>query len=366
MDITPYITLLQKMIAIPSFSREEGKVCDTIEAWLREQGFTPHRKGNNLWLTEPGEPDSRPVVLLNGHIDTVRPAAGYSFDPFTPTMDGDTLYGLGSNDCGGCVVALLAAFVELTRQPQPCRFIWSATAEEEVCGANGIESILDELPPIRLAIIGEPTCMQMAVAEKGLLVLDCTAHGKSGHAARAEGINALYKAIDDIQWFRNYHFEKESPYLGPVKMSVTMAQCGTQHNVVPDTCTFVVDVRPNGMYTNEEIVEEIKAHVDCDVVPRSLRHNSSHISMEHPVVLRGIDLGLNSFGSPTTSNQTVLPHLTTLKIGPGDSARSHTADEYIRISEIQQGCDIYFKLLDQLVLSDEDKNSNCSPNFENR
>lgn len=350
MDASAYIDLLQKMITIPSFSREEGAVCDAIEAWLVEHGFEPHRKGNNLWLIESSEADGRPVVLLNGHIDTVRPAAGYTIDPFTPSIEGDVLHGLGSNDCGGCVVALLAAFVELTSKPQPCRFIWSATAEEEVCGANGIESILDVLPPIDLAIIGEPTQMQMAVAEKGLLVLDCTAHGKSGHAARAEGINALYRAVDDIQWFRNYHFDKESPYLGPVKMSVTMVQCGTQHNVVPDTCTFVVDVRPNGMYTNAEIVDEIKAHVSCDVVPRSMRHNSSHIPMEHPVVKRGLSLGLSAFGSPTTSNQTVLPHLTTLKIGPGDSARSHTADEYIRLSEIEQGIQTYVRLLDGLVL----------------
>lgn len=353
MDTSTYIDLLQKMIAIPSFSREEGAVCDAIESWLHEHGFKPHRSGNNLWLNESSESfetDERPVVLLNGHIDTVRPAAGYTVDPFTPSIKDDVLHGLGSNDCGGCVVALLAAFVELTRKPQPCRFIWSATAEEEVCGANGIESILDQLPPIDLAIIGEPTCMQMAVAEKGLLVLDCTAHGKSGHAARAEGINALYRAVDDIQWFRNYHFEKESPYLGPVKMSVTMAQCGTQHNVVPDTCTFVVDVRPNGMYSNAEIVNEIKAHVSCDVVPRSMRHNSSHIPMEHPVVQRGLSFGLSAFGSPTTSNQTVLPHLTTLKIGPGDSARSHTANEYIRLSEIEQGIQMYVRLLDQLII----------------
>lgn len=353
MDTSVYIDLLQKMIAIPSFSREEGAVCDAIESWLHEHGFKPHRNGNNLWITESSESfdtDERPVILLNGHIDTVCPATGYTVDPFTPSIEDDVLYGLGSNDCGGCVVSLLAAFVELTRKSQPCRFIWSATAEEEVCGANGIESILDQLPPIDLAIIGEPTCMQMAVAEKGLLVLDCTAHGKSGHAARAEGINALYRAVDDIQWFRNYHFEKESPYLGPVKMSVTMAQCGTQHNVVPDTCTFVVDVRPNGMYTNAEIVDEIKAHVSCDVVPRSMRHNSSHITIEHPAVQRGLSLGLSAFGSPTTSNQTVLPHLTTLKIGPGDSARSHTANEYIRLSEIEHGIQTYVRLLDQLAL----------------
>ena len=351
----PYIELLQQMIAIPSYSREEGRVCDVIESWLTAHGFVPRRKGCNLWLEEPAvEGDSRPVVLLNGHIDTVRPAAGYTRDPFVPTLEGDKLYGLGSNDCGGCVVALLAAFVELTAMPQPCRFIWSATAEEEVCGAAGIECILDELPPIALAIIGEPTGMQMAVAEKGLLVLDCTAHGQSGHAARAEGINALYRAVDDIGWFRTYRFDRESPYLGPVKMTVTMVQCGTQHNVVPDTCSFVVDVRPNGMYTNAEIVDEIRAHVQCDVAPRSLRHNSSHIAMAHPVVQRGLALGLTAYGSPTTSNQTVLPHLTTLKIGPGDSARSHTADEYIHLSEVEQGIRTYVQLLDGLDLTAAD------------
>lgn len=345
------IELLSQMIATQSFSRDEMAVADVIFDWLIAQGLDPHRKGNNVWLEEQGRGDGRPVVLLNGHIDTVRPAAGYSRDPFVPTIDGDILYGLGSNDDGGCVVALLAAFLELTQKRQPCRFIWSATAEEEVCGQNGIESILDELGPIDLGIIGEPTCMQMAVAEKGLLVLDCIAHGKSGHAARAEGINALYKAMDDIEWFRSYRFAKESPYLGPVKMTVTMIQCGTQHNVVPDTCSFVVDVRPNGMYTNQQIVDEIRAHVTCDVVPRSLRHNSSHISSDHPVVQRGLSLGLTEFGSPTTSNQTVLPFFSTIKIGPGDSARSHSADEYIRLSEINHGIELYVKLLDQLIIT---------------
>jgi len=344
------ISLLKSLIAIPSFSREEGAACDCLEAWMKGHGLDVHRKGNNVWVEQPGRGDGRPVILLNAHLDTVRPAAGYSRDPFTPVLEDDRLYGLGSNDDGGSLVALLATFMELSKHPQPCRFIYSATAEEEVCGQGGIESILGEIGPFDLGIIGEPTQMQMAVAERGLMVLDCTAHGRSGHAARGEGINALYEAMNDIEWFRSYHFARTSDYLGEVKMTVTMIQCGTQHNVVPDRCTFVVDVRPNGMYTNQEILEEIKTHVRCDVVPRSLRHSSSHIPLAHPVVQRGLSLGLTPFGSPTTSNQTVLPGYTTLKIGPGDSARSHTADEYIRLSEIEQGCDIYFKLLNQLEI----------------
>jgi len=343
------IDLLRQLISVPSFSREEQAVADVLQQWMTSRGLDVHRKGNNLWVAQPDAGDGRPVILLNAHLDTVRPAAGYTRDPFTPVLEGDVLYGLGSNDDGGSVVALLAAYLQLTSRQQPYRLIYSATAEEEVCGTGGIESILDDIGPVDLGIIGEPTGMQMAVAEKGLLVLDCTAHGVSGHAAREEGVNALYRAVDDIQWFRSYRFPKVSPYLGPVKMTVTMAQCGTQHNVVPDTCSFVVDVRPNGMYTNREIVDIIRQHVACDVTPRSLRHNSSHIAASHPVVQRGLQLGLTPFGSPTTSNQTVVT-FTTLKIGPGDSARSHTADEYIRLSEVQQGVTTYVSLLDQLQI----------------
>lgn len=343
------ISLLQQLIATPSFSREEKAAADILEEWMRTQGLPVQRKGNNVWCEQPGRGDERPVVLLNAHIDTVRPAAGYTRDPFTPTLEDDVLYGLGTNDDGGSLIALLAAYRELCRRPQPCRFIFSATAEEEVCGLGGIEQMLEEVGPIDFGIVGEPTRMQMAVAEKGLLVLDCTAHGQSGHAARDEGVNALYRAMDDIAWFRSYQFEKVSDYLGPVKMTVTGIQAGTQHNVIPDTCTFMVDVRPNGMYANSEIVDIIRRHVACDVVPRSLRHNSSHTPASHPVVKRGTALGLSAFGSPTTSNQTLLS-FTTLKIGPGDSARSHTADEFIRLSEIEQGIDIYVRLLDGLQL----------------
>lgn len=352
------VELLKGMVAIPSLSREETAVADYVETWLKrvlaanamESAVELHRKGNNVWLEQPGRGDSRPVVLLNGHIDTVKPAAGYTREPFAATVEGDTIYGLGTNDDGASVVALLGAFFALIERPQPYRLIWSATAEEEVCGSNGIELIVPEIGPVALGVIGEPTGMQMAVAEKGLLVLDCVAHGVSGHAARSEGVNALYKALDDIDWFRTYQFEKVSEFLGPVKMTATMIQCGSQHNVVPAECSFVVDVRPNGLYSNVEIVETIKAHVGCDVNPRSLRHNSSSIDVAHPIVRRGLSLGLAAFGSPTTSNQTVVD-FTTIKIGPGESSRSHTADEFIRISEICNGVGTYVKLLDGLKLN---------------
>lgn len=344
------IELLKKMISIPSFSREETAVADVLQQWMEDNGLSVHRKGNNVWTSSSDADDSRPTLLLNAHIDTVRPAAGYHRDPFNPQLEGDRLYGLGSNDDGGSVIALLAAYMQLTSRPQPYRLVYSATAEEEVCGAGGVESILDDIGHIHFGIIGEPTGMQMAVAERGLLVLDCTAHGVSGHAARSEGVNALYIALDDIEWFRTYQFERVSEFLGSVKMSVTMMECGTQHNVVPDTCRFVVDVRPNGMYTNQQIVDVIRQHVTSDVTPRSLRHNSSSIPLTHPVVQRGLQLGLTPFGSPTTSNQTVLPLFPTLKIGPGDSARSHTADEFICLSEISRATELYVSLLDNLQI----------------
>ena len=342
------IELLKSMVAIPSLSREESAVADFIEEWLKERSLPVFRKGNNLWLdAEPGS--DKPVLLLNGHIDTVKPAGGYTREPFAAIEEDGCIYGLGTNDDGGSVVALLGAYLELSKKEQPYHLIWSATAEEEVCGRNGIELMIPELPPVALGIFGEPTGMQMAVAEKGLMVLDCTAHGKSGHAARNEGINAIYKALEDIEWFKNYSFEKVSPFLGPVKMSVTMVNAGTQHNVVPDTCSFVVDVRSNGLYSNKEILEFVKGQVSCDVKERSTRLNSSHIDVSHPVVQRGIAIGLEPFGSPTTSNQAVVD-FTTLKIGPGQSSRSHTADEFIKIEEIVSSIETFVSLLDGLTL----------------
>ena len=342
------IDLLKNMIRIPSFSREEGAVADFLERWMLTEGFAVRRLGNNLWM-ESGPVDGRPTILLNAHIDTVKPASGYTRDPFTPEIEDGCLYGLGSNDDGGSLVALLETYSRLIQKEQPYRLIFSATAEEEVSGKGGLDLIFPELGLIDFGVMGEPTGMRMAVAERGLMVLDCTAYGKSGHAARNEGVNAIYKAIEDIQWFKSHSFDRVSDFLGAVKMSVTQINAGTQHNVVPDKCTFVVDVRPNGMYTNPELLEMIKSSVSCEVKERSTRIGSSHLPMDHPAVVRGLSLGLEPFGSPTTSNQ-ALCHFPTLKIGPGDSARSHSADEYIRLDEIADGIETYVALLDGLTL----------------
>lgn len=342
------VELLREMISIPSHSRDEKAVADMIEKWLVAHGATPQRIGNNIILQ--GEREAgRPTILLNSHIDTVKPAAGYTIDPYTPTLEGDTLYGLGSNDAGASVVSLLCAYSQLTQESQPYNLIYACTAEEEVSGKNGIELILPTLGDIDLAIVGEPTQMQMAVAEKGLMVLDCTAKGKSGHAARNEGINAIYEAMKDIEWFRTYTFPRVSEYLGAVKMSVTMIEAGTQHNVVPDTCKYVVDVRVNEKYSNSELLELIKGEVKSEVKERSTRLNSSAIDSRHAIVQRGENLGLSCFGSPTMSDQALMP-FTSIKIGPGDSARSHTANEYIRLTEIAQGVETYVTLLHQLKL----------------
>lgn len=342
------IDLLKNMIRIPSFSRDEGAVADFLERWMLTEGFAARRLGNNLWM-ESGPADGRPTILLNAHIDTVKPASGYTRDPFTPEIEDGCLYGLGSNDDGGSLVALLETYSRLIQKEQPYRLIFSATAEEEVSGKGGLDLILPELGRIDFGVMGEPTGMRMAVAERGLMVLDCTAYGKSGHAARNEGVNAIYKAIEDIQWFKSHSFDRVSDFLGAVKMSVTQINAGTQHNVVPDRCTFVVDVRPNGMYTNPELLEMIKSSVSCEVKERSTRIGSSHLPMDHPAVVRGLSLGLEPFGSPTTSNQ-ALCHFPTLKIGPGDSARSHSADEYIRLDEFADGIETYVALLDGLTL----------------
>lgn len=342
------IDLLKNMIRIPSFSRDEGAVADFLERWMLTEGFEARRLGNNLWM-ESGPVDGRPTILLNAHIDTVKPASGYTRDPFTPEIEDGCLYGLGSNDDGGSLIALLETYSRLIQKEQPYRLIFSATAEEEVSGKGGLDLILPELGRIDFGVMGEPTGMRMAVAERGLMVLDCTAYGKSGHAARNEGVNAIYKAIEDIRWFKSHSFDRVSDFLGAVKMSVTQINAGTQHNVVPDRCTFVVDVRPNGMYTNPELLELIKSSVSCEVKERSTRIGSSHLPMDHPAVVRGLSLGLEPFGSPTTSNQ-ALCHFPTLKIGPGDSARSHSANEYIRLDEIGDGIETYVALLDGLTL----------------
>ncbi len=343
-----YINLLKSIIAVPSFSKNEQDAALLIRQFLDRSGIKYDFKANNTWARNQQWKEGLPVILLNSHIDTVKPASGYTRDPFSPDVENGVLFGLGSNDAGGPLVTLLAVFMHFNEKENlPFNLIYAATAEEEISGLNGLVSILNELGPLNLAIVGEPTKMQLAIAEKGLMVLDCTAHGKSGHAAREEGENAIYKAITDIEKLRNYRFEKTSAVLGAVKMSVTIISAGTQHNVVPDTCSFVVDVRTNEYYSNQEAFAIIAELIDSEVKPRSFRLNSSGISVEHPIVQRGIKLGLNYYGSPTTSDQAVIPY-PSVKIGPGDSARSHTANEYILISEIEEGFRIYVDLLTNL------------------
>jgi len=343
------VALLQQLIAIPSLSREETTAADFLERYIELKGYVASRKDNNIWMLSPGFDPLRPTILLNSHIDTVKPVAGWVHDPFIPLLENGKLLGLGSNDAGASVVSLLYAFFYLTQRQQAYNLIFAASAEEEISGKNGIESLLQELPKINFAIVGEPTQMNMAVAEKGLMVLDCTATGIAGHAARNEGDNAIYKAIEDIEWFRTFEFPKKTDLLGPVKMSVTQISAGTQHNVVPDKCSFVVDVRSNEMYSNDEILEEIRANVSCDVQARSTRLSSTATPLEHTIVKRGQELKLSLFGSPTLSDQALMP-FPSLKMGPGDSARSHTADEYILTSEIVDAIQIYIDLLDKLEI----------------
>lgn len=342
--------VLKSLIAIPSLSRDEEKAANYLQNYIELQGMATGRKGNNVWCLSPMFDLNKPTLLLNSHIDTVKAVNGWRKDPFTPTLESNgKLYGLGSNDAGASVVSLLQVFLQLCRTTQKYNLIYLASCEEEVSGKGGIECVLPELPPIHFAIVGEPTEMQPATAEKGLMVLDVTAYGKAGHAARNEGVNAIYKVLEDIQWFRDYKFPKESSLLGPVKMSVTQINAGTQHNVIPDTCTFVVDIRSNECYSNEELFKEISAHLKSEAKARSFRLNSSHISAEHPFVKRAVKLGRVPFGSPTLSDQALMK-FPSVKIGPGKSSRSHTADEYIMVSEIEEAIRLYIEMLDGLVL----------------
>lgn len=344
------IDLLKGMISRPSFSREETAVADYLQKCWSDAGHHLFRKGNNLWIIAPGFDFAKPTLLLNSHIDTVRPAAGWQKDPFLPEeTEDDRLYGLGSNDAGASVVSLYEAFTILSAKAQPYNLIFLASCEEEVSGKNGIESVLPELPPIRFAVVGEPTGMRPAIAEKGLMVLDCVATGKAGHAARQEGVNAIYKAIEDINWFSTYQFPEKSDLLGPVKMTVTIIKAGTQHNVVPDRCEFTVDIRSNEFYSNERLFELIKEQVGCEIKARSFRLNSSRTEPEHPFVQRCLMLGNEPFGSPTLSDQALM-RFPSVKIGPGDSARSHSADEYIYGPEIRDAITTYVRLLDGLAL----------------
>lgn len=344
------IELLKGMIARPSFSRDEKEVADFLQQAWEKAGYKVNRKGNNLWLIAPNFQLERPTILLNSHIDTVKPASGWTKDPFTPEeSEEERLYGLGSNDAGASVVSLYETFRILSKKEQPYNLIFLASCEEEVSGKNGLESVLSELPPITFAVVGEPTGMHPAIAEKGLMVLDCVSIGKAGHAARNEGINAITLAMKDIAWFNSYQFPEKSDFLGPVKMSVTIIHAGTQHNVVPDRCEFTVDIRTNEFYSNEKLFELIQSQVDCEVKARSFRLNSSRTEIEHPFVQRAILMGKEPFGSPTLSDQALMP-FPSVKIGPGNSARSHAADEYIGLMEIREAIDVYVRLLDQLSL----------------
>lgn len=342
------VDLLEGMISRPSVSRDEKEVADYLEQSWKEDGHFVFRSGNNIWLTNGQVDPKKKTILLNSHIDTVKPASGWTKDPFTPEeTEDDRLYGLGSNDAGASVVSLYAAFSQLIQREQPYNLIFLASCEEEVSGKNGIESVLGLLPPVSFAVVGEPTGMRPAVAEKGLMVLDCLARGKSGHAARDEGVNAIYEAMRDIEWFRTYQFPEKSDFLGSVKMSVTMIQAGTQHNVVPDKCEYVVDVRSNEFYSNEQLFKAIQASVKSEVKARSFRLNSSRTDLGHPFVRRAILLGREPFGSPTLSDQALMS-FPSVKMGPGDSARSHSADEYIALPEIREAIDLYVRLLDGL------------------
>lgn len=344
------VELLKALISTASFSREETGTAAIIEQFFQNKQIAVRRFQNNVWVVNKYFDSTKPVLLLNSHHDTVQPNPAYTLDPFIPIEKEGKLYGLGSNDAGGSLVSLLAVFLYYYEHKNlPYNLLFAATAEEEISGKNGIEALLPHLPNITCGIVGEPTQMQMAIAERGLLVLDVTATGKPGHAARNEGENAIYKAIQDIEWLSQYQFEKVSDLLGPVKMSVTVIETENKaHNVVPAVCKFVVDVRVNELYSFEEILTTIQKNISSTAVPRTLRIKSTSIPQEHPLVIAGIKIGRSYYGSPTTSDKALMPFLT-LKMGPGDSARSHSADEFIYLNEIKEGIELYIALLDQFM-----------------
>lgn len=343
------IQLLIKLIETPSFSGEEQDTSNLIAEFLENRGVKIHRKLHNVWAFNQYYDKDKPTILLNSHHDTVQPNKDYTKNPFQAEFIDGKLYGLGSNDAGGCLVSLVAVFLYFyDKKDLKYNFCLATTAEEEISGSNGLECILSDLENLDFAIVGEPTQMELAIAERGLMVLDCVAKGRSGHAARNEGENAIYKAVKDIEWFQSYQFPKISEEFGTIKMSVTMINAGTQHNVVPADCEFVVDIRVTDAYTNNEVLEIIKSQVNCEVKARSTRLKPSSIAKNHPIVQAGIALGKNTYGSPTTSDQALLS-IPSLKCGPGDSARSHTADEYIYMDEIIEGIELYIKMLNQIV-----------------
>ncbi len=392
------VSLLKQLIQIPAVSRNEAARADFLEHFLKEQSLEVHRVGNNLWCSAWEMQAGKPTILLNSHIDTVPAIDSWTRDPFLPVEEDGRLYGLGSNDAGAPLCSLVATFLALRNgvtaslsdassklcreaaamlchdvpsvailedadslndadsrshsrseceREQSYNLILGLSCQEEVTGAEGIDLLLSNLPPIDLAIVGEPTSMRVAVAEKGLMVLDCTAHGVSGHAAHNTGENAIYKAMKDIEWFRKTTLPGVSPLLGPVRMSVTMINAGSKHNIIPDSCQFTVDVRVNECYRNQELCEYIQSQVDCSVKARSFRLASSGIDLNHPLVQRCREIGLELFGSPTLSDQSRMA-FPSVKLGPGDSLRSHTADEYVLLSDLAHAIPTYIELLDGL------------------
>lgn len=351
------VDLLKNLIATPSFSKQEDKTADIIEQFLQEKGVEINRFLNNVWAVNQHFDPAKPTLILNSHHDTVQPNKGYTLDPFSPIEKEEKLYGLGSNDAGGCLVSLIATFLHFyPQQNLSHNIVLAATAEEEISGKNGVEALLQNekfkaatLNEISFGIVGEPTLLNLAIAERGLMVLDATAHGIAGHAAREEGKNAIYKALKDIQWLSTHKFEKISEWLGPVKMNVTVINTDNKaHNVVPAQCTYVVDVRVNELYTFEEVLQTIQENIKSAIAPRSTRLRSTSISINHPLVQAGISMGKTCYGSPTTSDKALMP-FPVLKMGPGDSARSHTADEFIYLQEIEDGINTYIALLQKVI-----------------
>ncbi len=344
------VALLKQLISTPSFSKEEAATAGLIEAFLKEKGVATHRHLNNVWAVSQFFDANKPTLLLNSHHDTVKPNPAYTRNPFEPAEEEGKLYGLGSNDAGGPLVSLIATFLHFYFNPNlKYNLVLAATAEEEISGSNGIEAIWNQLPAIDCAIVGEPTLTDVAIAEKGLMVLDCVSMGKAGHAAREEGVNAIYEALKDIEWFRTYQFPRVSETLGKVKMSVTVIQAGQAHNQVPPECKFTVDIRATDAYTLEEILAQVQRSVTCSVTPRSLRLRPSGIPATHPLVVAAKSTGRKLYGSPTTSDQALIP-APSIKMGPGDSARSHSANEFIYLEEIQKGIHAYTDLLNKVIL----------------
>jgi acetylornithine deacetylase len=343
------IALLQSLIQTPSLSKHENETAAILKNYLEKYCSSVQTLQNNVWVKNKYFDESKPTILLNSHHDTVPANKAYTRDPLDAIIEDGKLFGLGSNDAGGCLVSLLAAFLYFyEKENLQYNLIFAASAEEEISGTNGIELFYPQLGKIDVAIVGEPTQMQMAIAEKGLLVIDCTVKGKAGHAAREEGENAIYKAMKDIEWVKNYQFEKVSDTLGPIKMSVTIINAGMQHNMIPDICSFTVDIRISELYTHEEILKVIKENISAEIVPRSMRMKSSSIAISHLLVQSGILLCREMYGSPTTSDKALID-CPSLKMGPGDSARSHSADEFIYVKEIEEGIDLYIKLLENIL-----------------